>query len=579
MFRIRRVYDDITPANQDAIERVQAILRAQFPLLSARDLKKLPEQLRNPMKYRFRAILFVAEGARGHIDGFALLFHDPLLNFCYLDYISTGKGKTGGGIGGALYERVREEALDLETIGLFFEVLPDDPALSRDPQVRKQNAARLRFYERYGARPIANTAYETPCRPGDDNPPYLVYDDLGQEIELSRDTARQIVRAVLERKYKSICPPGYVGMVVASFQDDPVRLRGPRYVRKPPVPISRKVPADRRIRLVINDRHFIHHVEERGYVESPVRIDAILEELDKTDLFQKIPPRHFSEKHIRAVHDHGFVEYLYRVCQGLDAGTSVYPYVFPVRNRTRPPRDLALRAGYYCIDTFTPLNGNAYLAAKRAVDCALTAAKQLLEGYRLAYALVRPPGHHAEPANFGGFCYFNSAAASAHLLSAYGKVAMLDVDYHHGNGQQEMFYERADILTISIHGHPSVAYPYFSGFAGEKGRGAGRGFNLNIPLPEITDGAAHRRALREALGRVSRFRPRYLVVPLGLDTAKEDPTGSWSLEAADFEEMGRMIGSVRLPTLVVQEGGYDTRVLGVNARSFLAGLWAGAYSR
>jgi acetoin utilization deacetylase AcuC-like enzyme/GNAT superfamily N-acetyltransferase len=579
MFRIRRVYDDITPANQDAIEQVLAILRAQFPLLSRKELKKLPEQLRNPMKYRFRAILFVAEGVRGHINGFALLFHDPLLNFCYLDFLSAGAGKTGGGIGGALYERVREEALDLGVIGLFFEVLPDDPALSRVPEVRKQNAARLRFYERYGARPIANTAYETPCQPGGDNPPYLVYDDLGQETELSRDTARQIVRAILERKYKSICPPGYIDMVVESFRDDPVRLRKPRYIKKPPIPISRKTRVDRRIRLIINDRHLIHHVEERGYVESPVRIDAILEELNKTDLFQKIPPRHFSEKHIRAVHDHGYVDYIYRVCNGLDEGTSVYPYVFPVRNRTRPPKDLALRAGYYCIDTFTPLNGNAYLAAKRAVDCALTAAKQLLEGYRLAYALVRPPGHHAEPANFGGFCYFNSAAAAANLLSANGKVAMLDVDYHHGNGQQEIFYERGDVLTISIHGHPSIAYPYFSGFRGEKGKGAGWGFNVNMPLPEITDGVAHRRALREAIKRVKRFNPRYLVVPLGLDTAKEDPTGSWSLDAADFEEMGRMIGSVRLPTLVVQEGGYDTRVLGINARSFLTGLWSGAYSR
>jgi acetoin utilization deacetylase AcuC-like enzyme len=445
--------------------------------------------------------------------------------------------------------------------------------------IRKQNAARLRFYERYGARPVAGTAYETPCRPGDDNPPYLVYDDLGQDAALSRDTAREIVRAVLERKYQAICPPGYIDMVVASFRDDPVRLRAPRYVKRPPIPISRAVPADRRIRLVINDRHLIHHVEERGYVESPVRIDAILEELDKTDLFRKIPPRHFSEKHIRAVHDHGFVDFFYRVCRGMDAGTSVYPYVFPVRNRTRPPKDLALRAGYYCIDIFTPLNGNAYLAAKRAVDCALTAAKQLLEGYRLAYALVRPPGHHSEPAVFGGFCYFNSAAAAANLLSAQGKVAILDVDYHHGNGQQEIFYDRADVLTVSIHGHPSFAYPYFSGFTGEKGRGAGRGFNVNLPLPEIVDGEGHRKDLSEAIGRIDRFRPRYLVVPLGLDTAKEDPTGSWSLEAADFEEMGRMIGTLRRPTLVVQEGGYDTRVLGVNARSFMTGLWAGAYSR
>ncbi len=578
MFRIRRVYDDITPANQDAIGQVQEILRAQFPLITRRDIKKLPEQLRNPMKYRFRSILFVAEGNRGHVDGFALLFHEPSLKFCYLDYISAAEQRTGGGIGGALYERLREEALDLETIGLFFECLPDDPALSRDPVIRKQNAARLRFYERYGARPIVNTAYETPLKPGDDNPPYLVYDDLAQDIELPRDSARAIVRAILERKYKGVCPQEYTEMVVASFKDDPVLLRKPRYVKKPPVPVTRTTRADRRIQLVINDRHSIHHIRERGYVEAPVRIDAILEEINKTDLFQRVPVRHYSQRHIRAVHDSGFVEYLERVCTGLDEDTAIYPYVFPVRNRTRPPKDLPIRAGYYCIDTFTPLTGNAYLAAKRAVDCTITAARKLLEGYRLVYSLVRPPGHHAEPATFGGFCYFNNAAVAANLLSGYGKIAILDIDYHHGNGTQEIFYERADVLTVSLHGQPRYTYPYFSGFVSERGKGAGLGFNLNIPLPENIGGDVYLAALQPALKRIARFNPRFLVVALGLDTAKEDPTGSWTLVAADFEAVGNAIGSLRRPTLVVQEGGYDTRVLGINAASFFAGLWAGAYA-
>jgi acetoin utilization deacetylase AcuC-like enzyme len=578
MFRIRRVYDDITPANQDAIAQVQDILRVQFPLLSRKEIKKLPEQLRNPMKYRFRSILFIAEGIKGHVDGFALLFHEPTLRFCYLDYISAGPQKTGGGIGGALYERVREEALDLETIGLFFECLPDDPALSRDPVIRKQNVSRLRFYERYGARPIINTAYETPLKPSDDNPPYLVYDPLGLETNLPRATARQIVRAILERKYRGVCPPEYVEMVVDSFQDDPVQMRKPKYVKKPPVPVSRTTRSDLRIRLVLNDRHWIHHIEERGYVESPVRIDVIMEELNKTDLFQKIPVHHYSEKHILAVHDRKFVDYLYKVCTRIDEGTAIYPYVFPVRNRTHPPKDLPIRAGYYCIDTFTPLTGNAYLAAKRAVDCAVTAAKKLLEGYRLAYALVRPPGHHAEPAAFGGFCYLNSSAVAAHLLSGYGKVAMLDLDYHHGNGQQEIFYERSDVLTISIHGYPRFTYPYFSGFVSERGKGTGYGYNINLPLPENIDGETHRKTLQEALKRIARFRPKYMVIPLGLDTAKEDPTGSWTLEVADFEEMGKMVGFLHLPTLVVQEGGYDTRVLGINARGFFTGLWTGAYS-
>jgi acetoin utilization deacetylase AcuC-like enzyme len=578
MFRIRIVYDDITPANQNAITQVQSILHAQFPKLSKKDINKLPEQLRNPLKYKFKSILFVVEGIKGHVEGFALLFHDPVLHFCYLDYLSAAQRKTGGGIGGALYERVREEALDLESIGIFFECLPDDPLLSKDPVIRKQNVARLRFYERYGARPIINTAYETPVKPGKDNPPYLVYDNLGFDMEIPRDTMREIVREILERNYRGVCTPEYVNMVVSSFKDDPVQVRPPKYVKAPPVPVSRATRSDRRIRLVINDRHHIHHVEERGYVEAPVRINAILRELEKVDFFQRIPPRHYSEKHIREVHHTDFVEYLWKMCRQLDADEAVYPYVFPIRNRTRPPKDMPIRAGYYCIDTFTPLTGNAYLAAKRAVDCAITAAKQLLEGYRLAYALVRPPGHHAEPAAYGGFCYFNSAAVAANLLSKYGKVAVLDVDYHHANGTEEIFYNRADVLTMSIHGHPKFAYPYFSGFVSAKGAGEGKGFNVNVPLPENIDGAAYREVLKDALKRITRFRPKYLVIPLGLDTAKEDPTGTWTLESGDFEEMGKMIGALRLPTLIVQEGGYDTRVLGINARSFMTGLWNGAYS-
>ena len=579
MFRIRRVYDDATPANKEAVTQAQQILQSQFPGLSRRDVAKLPKQLRNPLKYRFRSILFVAEDQKERVKGFALLFHEPVLHFCYLDYISTAERRMGRGISGALYERVREEALSLNATGLFFECLPDSPKLSPDPEMRKQNAARLRFYERYGARPIINTAYETPLKPGDDNPPYLVYDNLGIDSVLGQDMARGVVRAILERKYGTLCPPDYVDMVVESFKDDPVQLRKPRYVRKKtPAPVKASIPPDKRIILVINDRHGIHHVEERGYVESPVRIDVILKELDTTELFERVPPRHFSENRIRAVHADEFVNYFKKVCARLEPGESIYPYVFPIRNAARPPRDLPIRAGYYCIDTFTPINRNAYLAARRAVDCALTAARLIFEGHRLAYALVRPPGHHAERRAFGGFCYFNSAAAAAEYLSSHGKVAILDIDYHHGNGQQDIFYERRDVLTVSIHGRPSIAYPYFSGFQSEKGSGAGRGYNVNIPLPEKIDVERYRQALSTAVKRVERFRPDFLVVTLGLDTAREDPTGSWDLVARDFEVNGKMVGVLHLPTVVVQEGGYDTRVLGINARHFFTGLWTGAYS-
>jgi acetoin utilization deacetylase AcuC-like enzyme len=324
---------------------------------------------------------------------------------------------------------------------------------------------------------------------------------------------------------------------------------------------------------VVNDQHAIHHIEERGYVEAPVRIGAILKEIDRTELFDRVNPWHFPDKHIEAVHDHQFISYLKKVCTNLGPRQTVYPYVFPLRNRARPPKELPIRAGYYCIDTFTPLTRNAYRAARRAAECALTAAEQILRGYRLAYALVRPPGHHAEPRSFGGFCYLNSAAIAAQYLCPYGKVALLDIDYHHGNGQQQIFYERSDVLTISLHGHPRFAYPYFSGFVDEKGAGAGRGYNINVPLPESVDGECYRQTLARVLSRLAAFHLQFLVVAFGLDTAREDPTGTWSLEAEDFELVGRMIGSLQYPTLVVQEGGYDTRVLGINARHFFTGLF------
>ena len=334
-----------------------------------------------------------------------------------------------------------------------------------------------------------------------------------------------------------------------------------------------------RIALVVSDQHTVHDVRERGYLESPRRIPIILSQLQRTDLFEEVPPRRFPESHIRAVHDAVFVNYFKRMCASLQPGQYLYPYIFPLRNADRPPKDMELRAGYYCMDTFTPIHRDAYRAARRAVDCTLTAADEILRGRPLAYALVRPPGHHAERRAFGGFCYLNSTAIAAHYLSAHGKVAILDVDYHHGNGQQDIFYERTDVLTLSIHCRPRFAYPYFAGFADERGAGEGKGFNVNYPLPEQVNGAAYRETLRKALRRVAKFRPQFLVVALGLDTAKGDPTGSWSLLAEDFEENGRMVGSLGLPTVVVQEGGYDKRVLGANARRFFQGLWRGALDR
>jgi acetoin utilization deacetylase AcuC-like enzyme len=309
-------------------------------------------------------------------------------------------------------------------------------------------------------------------------------------------------------------------------------------------------------------------------VEAPVRLSVILHHLNKTSLFTRINPRRSPEKYIKAVHDPSFVHYLRRACAKLPMGKSIYPIIFPIRNTLRPPKDVELQVGYYCMDTFTPLNHNAYLAARGAVDCAVTGAASILSGYNIAYALVRPPGHHAERRAFGGFCYFNSAAVAANYLSSYGRVAMLDVDFHHGNGTQDIFYRRSDVFTVSIHGDPHFAYPHFAGFTDETGEEEGAGFNINYPLPEDTSVDRYQRTLARALKRITAFKPAFLVVGLGLDTAKADPTGTWQLAAKDFHKNGQMIGSLNLPTLVVQEGGYRTRTLGSNARHFFEGLWA-----
>ncbi len=578
MFRIRKILDTTPVANQDAIKQVKAIMRQQFPLTAKEDLNKVTKQLIDPLQYQYRSILFVAENAQGVVKGFAMLLHMSDLHIGYLELISAAPGVTGGGIGGILYERVQQEARNLKLKGLFFECSVDNAEVVTDPALLKQNQQRLRFYERYGVFPIVNDIYDSPAHPGDKDLYFLMYDPLGGDKPLRRALLRKVVTAVLERKYGRLFDQAHIDMVANSFSDDPVVLRAPRYIKSKKLGVENKSGRKTEtapITLIVNAGHDIHHVQDKGYVEAPVRISAILDELTKTQLFAQVRAQKFPERLIKQVHDRHYVDYLKRTCAGLPKGKSYYPLIFPLRNMTRPPKDPELQVGYYCMDTFTPLNQNAYLAARGAVDCALTGATCLLDDSQFAYALVRPPGHHAERRAFGGFCYFNSSAVAANYLSQYGRVAVLDVDFHHGNGTQDIFYKRGDVLTISIHGHPDFAYPHFAGFVDEKGEGEGLGFNINYPLPEACSAERYHKTLQAALKQIKRVKVDYLVLALGLDTAKSDPTGTWQLQAEDFYENGRLIGALKLPTLVVQEGGYYTRTLGVNASQFFQGLWHG----
>ncbi|MFH1307964.1 MAG: acetylpolyamine amidohydrolase [archaeon] len=467
--------------NKRIISEVQDIIHDQFPFADKEKIKDIPKQLENPLKYKFKTVLFVADDMKNKLKGFGLVFHAPDLKFSYLDYMAVKKQFMGGGIGEAIYKRIRDEVKSAGSIGLFFECLPDDPSLACSKEVLENSEKRLKFYERFGAKPIINTKYETPLKPTDKNPPYLVLDSLGNKESLSKERLKKIVRAILYRKYGHLCPKDYIKMVVSSIKDDPIKVREEKYISSKPKQIYNK---KRKIILILNKEHKIHHVADKGYVESPVRISSILKELEKTDLFEKIDIKIFSEKWIKKIHDPKYIDYFKAMISRLKPKQSIYPYVFPIRNNHRPPKELEVRAGYYCIDTFTPININAFKAARQAVNCALTGAEQIIRGEKIVYALVRPPGHHAERKSFGGFCYFNSNAIAAEYLSNYGKVAILDIDYHHGNGQQEIFYNRNDVLTISIHSHPDFAYPYFSGFKDETGQGKGKGYNINFPLKE-----------------------------------------------------------------------------------------------
>jgi acetoin utilization deacetylase AcuC-like enzyme len=233
--------------------------------------------------------------------------------------------------------------------------------------------------------------------------------------------------------------------------------------------------------------------------------------------------------------------------------------------------DLNARVGAHSFSSDTPITAGTWKAAYRGVQATLTALDHVEGG---AFALTRPPGHHAQSSCFGGYSYLNNAAvaAQAAVEAGQGRVCVLDVDFHHGNGTQEIFYDRADVLTVSVHGDPRTSFPYFSGYEDEIGVDEGEGVNLNLPLPAGTVFAGWSEALSTAFERIARHAPALLVVPLGVDTFEGDPISSFGLKTPDYLEMGRMIASLKLPTLFTMEGGYDVGPIGENVANVLEGF-------
>ena len=280
---------------------------------------------------------------------------------------------------------------------------------------------------------------------------------------------------------------------------------------------------------------------------------------------------------ILAVHDADYVRFLETVFARWSAqpgyGPVVVPNVHPTHRMHRRPTELLGELGWYSNSTSCPITADTWASVRASAQAAIHAADLVREGDGAVYALCRPPGHHAYPDLMSGACFLNNAAIATHRLThRHPRVALVDIDVHHGNGSQHVFYERADVLFASIHVDPRLSAPYYAGFADETGAGPGHGLTHNQPLPWGTRDPAWLDAIEAALARVCAFAPTALVVSLGFDAAEHDPVGTFCITDEGFAEAGRRLAALGLPTLLVQEGGYLSRHLGGYLRAFLRGF-------
>ncbi len=317
--------------------------------------------------------------------------------------------------------------------------------------------------------------------------------------------------------------------------------------------------------------------------EGPVRAELLARGIEATGLALHEPedvdsPRLRSR--LEKIHTPRYLSFLetiharWRELPG--ASELVMPNIHPCGGGHHYPRHPVGQAGWHLHDMACPIGADSFRGILASAATAQAAAEALLEGHGTTYALCRPPGHHAGPDRAGGFCFLNNSALAATVLREhFARVAILDVDLHHGNGTQDIFYYRGDVWTGSLHVDPSDFYPFFWGGANEEGMGEGLGANVNLPLPLGCDGAAFLKALEILIARLEAFRPEAVVVALGLDAHRDDPLAGMTLDTQDFTAVGRRLGRMRLPVVLVQEGGYPTEHLGNNLATFMDGFMGG----
>ncbi len=323
-------------------------------------------------------------------------------------------------------------------------------------------------------------------------------------------------------------------------------------------------------------KHFLSSGAPQPNPEVPERADCLLAAALQSGLTQVEPPD-YGIAPVAAVHSPEYLQFLQNIVRRWSyiegASAEVIPNIHPDRRDGDYPASAVGQAGFHLADTACPIAAETWNSALVSAHTAVHGAQLLIEGESACYALARPPGHHAARDFTCGFCYLNNTAAAAQKLrSQFDRVAILDIDLHHGNGTQDIFYQRANVLTVSIHADPLRFYPFFWGHAGERGEAAGLGYNLNLPLPRGTADEAYLKTLQQALARIDAFAPQALVVALGLDAFAGDPFQGLAVSTAGFGRIAGEIRSLGLPTLLVQEGGYLCPALGDNLAAFLGGF-------